>query len=94
MTLTLINVINYIEIEWSSHYLTDRDRLIQMGQQINYQKEKYDQLSNSYKQSRSFLKHRTDTGAISWNHGLFHRRSIPLIHPGTHHRSQTTYHRI
>jgi len=55
MTLTLINVINYIEIEWSSHYLTDRDRLIQMEQQINYQKEKYDQLSNSYKQSRSFL---------------------------------------
>ena len=53
--LVLINMINYIEIAWSSRYLKDRDRLHQMEQQINYQKEKYDQLSYSYRQSRSFL---------------------------------------
>ena len=55
VTLTLINAINYIEIEWSARYLTDRERMIQMERQIDYQKEKYDQLSNSYRQSRSFL---------------------------------------
>ena len=55
LTLALMNLINYIEIEWSSHYLSDRDNLLQMEQQVNYQKQKYDQLSNSYRQSRSFL---------------------------------------
>ena len=55
LTLVLINLINYIEIEWSSTYLSDRDNLLQMEQQVNYKKQKYDQLSNSYRQSRSFL---------------------------------------
>ncbi|MCR4839493.1 MAG: GHKL domain-containing protein [Eubacterium sp.] len=55
IVLTLINMINYIEIEWSSRFLNDQDKLRQMEQQINYQKEKYDQLSYSYRQSRSFL---------------------------------------
>ena len=45
LTLALMNLINYIEIEWSSHYLSDRDNLLQMEQQVNYQKQKYDQLS-------------------------------------------------
>ncbi|MBR6172263.1 MAG: GHKL domain-containing protein [Eubacterium sp.] len=53
--LCLINIINYIEIEWSARFLSDRERIKQKDQQIRYQKEKYEQLSNTYRQSRRFL---------------------------------------
>jgi len=53
--LSVTNVVNYIQIMWSAELISDRDQLKEMQLQFTYQKQKYDQLSESYRSGRRFL---------------------------------------
>ena len=53
--LAIMNVVNYIQIEWSARFLHDRQQIKEMQLQFNYQRQKYDQLSESYRSGRRFL---------------------------------------
>ena len=55
LLLTIMNVINYIQIEWSARFLNDRQQLQDMQLLNNYQRQKYEQLSESYRSGRRFL---------------------------------------
>lgn len=53
--LAIMNVVNYVQIEWSARFLHDRQQIKEMQLQFNYQRQKYDQLSESYRSGRRFL---------------------------------------
>lgn len=53
--LVIMNVVNYIQIEWSARFLHDRQQIKEMQLQFNFQRQKYDQLSESYRSGRRFL---------------------------------------
>lgn len=53
--LLVINIVNYILINRTYDYIVFQTRNKQISEQLNFQKEKYAQLSESYKQTRRIL---------------------------------------
>ena len=53
--LSLINIINYVQIQWSARFLQDRHQIAEMKKQFSYQRQKYDQLSDAYRSGRKLM---------------------------------------
>lgn len=55
LSLALLNIINFILIQGSRKYAAIEFKNLQMEQQLTFQKEKYNQLSEAYRQNRRII---------------------------------------
>jgi len=55
IALAFINIINYWQIEWAARFLNEHQQLIDTEKQLSYQRQKYEQISESYRSGRRFI---------------------------------------